>query len=174
LGEGFLFAGRLSREKGIETLLDAWSLASTNTGERLFIAGAGELEDLVRQRAAQDPAVVFLGQLSPAELGRVRSQTAVAVMPSLCFEAHPSVGESFALGRPVVATRVGALATVVDDSTGWLANPDAPSLADALAAASDGSERLRRGVGARRRYLELYDREAVIDQLLAIYGRSHR
>lgn len=168
-GVGFLFAGRLSREKGVHLLLDAWRHASMGTRTRLVIAGDGPLKDLVIERSQQDQSIQYMGRVEPSGVANLRRQTAVGLLTSLWFEAHPAIAESFAFGRPVVATNVGALAEIVDSSVGWSSDPTVESLAKQLMNATNHDEILRRGQQARVRFFERYQESVVTDQLISIY-----
>src|SRR5262249_46233843 len=114
-GEGFLYAGRLSREKGVETLVEA---VPRGPGARLSLAGAGPEEEKLRRIAgeAAPGRVEFLGVLTrEALLGRVRTSRAV-VMPSVWYENAPmSALEALASGVPVVASAIGGLPEIVRD-----------------------------------------------------------
>jgi glycosyltransferase involved in cell wall biosynthesis len=169
LGSGFLFAGRLSAEKGIGLLFDAWRTSGLDEVGRLVIAGDGPLAGYVREQAASLRSVEFVGLQDRAGLQHWRRETAVQVMPSTWFEAHPGVAESCAAGRPVVAVGVGALATIVDDSIGWVTAPDASGLAAALQLASDPAALAPRAVAARRRYEDVYHPDLVTARLIDVY-----
>ena len=166
---GFLFAGRLSEEKGVTLLLDSWAQSGLDGAEELLIAGGGPLFEQVKRRASQFRSVNVLGVLDAAGVDRVRRRTAVGITCSLCFEAHPAVGESFAHGRPVIATDIGALGSIVDDSVGWLVEPTIEGLSAGLVAACDRESIAKRGASARTRYERDYRPEVVVANLIAIY-----
>lgn len=168
-GRGFLFAGRLAEEKGILLLLDAWEHSGLDGVEDLVIAGNGPLLDEVQRRAAKMSSVSLLGLVDTAAIDEARRRTAVAVIPSLCFETHSSAPESFSHGRPVIATKVGALSTVVDDSVGWSVDPTSEDLVSALRSASDKRVATTRGASARARYEGNYRPDVVVAKLLQIY-----
>jgi glycosyltransferase involved in cell wall biosynthesis len=153
-GDGFLFAGRLEEEKGIKLLLEAWCLSGLGKITTLTIVGDGVERGAVQQAARVDPSISYLGSVPADQVGQLLDQCAVRVVPSLWFEGFPlAVIESFARGRPVVATSVGSLRGLVTDSVGWLADPTAEGLAVALAsAASDSQGRSARGSAARGVY----------------------
>jgi glycosyltransferase involved in cell wall biosynthesis len=168
-GDGFLFAGRLSEEKGIELLLDAWELSGLDGSARLLIVGDGPLRSLVETRAKSSRSVTFLGQLSPARTAELRRETAVGVVSSICFESHSAVGESFAQGRPVVTTNLGALSSAVDETVGWVSAPEARHLAACLRAAHEPGAVAALSQPARARYELLYRSDLLTDQLIDIY-----
>jgi glycosyltransferase involved in cell wall biosynthesis len=169
LGRGFCFAGRLEEGKGIRLLLDAWVASGLDGHLPLRIAGDGTLREEVADRCATSASATYEGLCTAAELRAIRTATAVQVMPSLGFEAHPAIAESFALGRPVVTTTVGALGDLVDPSVGWAVAPTTAALADALHAASDPTELHPRSVAARQRFLTTYEAGRVIQSLLTEY-----
>jgi len=168
--EGFLFAGRLAEEKGVVTLLRAAALAPG----LMRVAGQGPLSSLVVAAAAAGD-VEALGQLDKnAVLDQLRLATAM-VLPSVWYEGFPvSVLEAFATGTPVIASRTGSLAEVIEDGvTGLLANPgDAQDLADRLRWAVDHPCEMRQmGSSARLMYETRYRGPAHLAALLNTYGR---
>jgi glycosyltransferase involved in cell wall biosynthesis len=169
VGRGFLFAGRLTQEKGILLLLDAWERSGLDGSEDLLIAGDGPLLEQVRRRARGLRSVTLLGVLDRDGIADARRRAAVGVTCSLWFEAHPAVAESFAHGRPVIATNVGALGRIVDESVGWSVDPTADGLSQALVAACDRDAATSRGLSARHRYEHEYRPDVVIGKLVDIY-----
>ncbi|MFN8179472.1 MAG: glycosyltransferase [bacterium] len=152
-GAGFLYAGRLSREKGVATLVEA---VGRTRGARLALAGAGPEEEVLRRvAAAKAPGrVEFLGVLPREELlARVRASRAVA-LPSEWYENAPmSALEALASGVPVVASAIGGLPEIVRDGESGLLF--APHAADQLASClerleSDAALARRLGEGGRR------------------------
>jgi glycosyltransferase involved in cell wall biosynthesis len=167
---GGLFVGRLSAEKGIETLLTAWR----NLSVPLRIVGDGPL----RSRIASEklPHVELLGKLSPEGVAAEMRRAAFLIVPSVVYENCPMVLiEAYANGLPVIASRIGAVAEMVDEGvTGLLFAPGEP---DALAAAvkvADASEIAceRWSTGARAAYLARYENEANYRQLIATYAAA--
>jgi glycosyltransferase involved in cell wall biosynthesis len=114
-GNRVLFVGRLSVEKGVRGLLDAWHAADVE-GLELVLIGTGPLESELQGLAG--PGVILAGRMEPAavrvEMGRARA----LVLPSISPEGagQPlAVMEALAAGLPVVASRVGGLAAVPDE-----------------------------------------------------------
>jgi glycosyltransferase involved in cell wall biosynthesis len=133
-GGPVVFAGRLSPEKGVDTLIEAVG----RLGLRLEIAGDGperaRLGELAEQLA---PGLVrFRGRLPRAEVHRLFRSASVAAVPSRWFENQPmTVLEAFACGIPVVASNLGGLSELITPGIdGDLVPPDNP---EALAAAID-------------------------------------
>ena len=104
-----LYVGRLSAEKGIRELVDAWP-ASAPT---LNVAGAGPLEEDIGRRAGAN--VRLLGRVEPARVRSLMRESRVVVMPSLCLEGQPlTMLESLSEGVPVV----GFAGTAIADAVG--------------------------------------------------------
>jgi glycosyltransferase involved in cell wall biosynthesis len=170
LGEGFVFAGRLSDEKGVEHLLEAWSLSGLGTQTTLTIAGDGPLRSAVEVEAARTAGLRYVGQVDREQIGALVRSSRAVVVPSGCFEALPTnVLEAYAAGRPAIVMAGGAAARLVDETVGWTASATANDLSDALRAASVGNAEVR-GRAARERYIENFTNEAVIRSTLAIYA----
>jgi glycosyltransferase involved in cell wall biosynthesis len=135
-GEHALFAGRLSSEKGVGTLLDA---VATVPGLRLVLAGEGPDRAALEARAAAlglGERVRFAGYLRGADYEAAWREAAFLVLPSECYEVRPMViHEAYARGKPVVATRIGSIPEIVSEGvTGLLVKPgDAGALAATLA-----------------------------------------
>lgn len=107
-GSYAIFLGRLSPEKGITTLIEAWD----RIGDRvpLKIAGTGPLQSAVEQFAAPRPHVDYLGFASDEVVDQTIKAAAFLVLPSVNYEGFPkTIVEAFARGTPVVASRLGAM-----------------------------------------------------------------
>jgi glycosyltransferase involved in cell wall biosynthesis len=104
---GALFVGRLSPEKGIMQLLDAWG----SDAPALAVAGDGPLMSrLTRDRT---PNVFVLGRIPESEVRRRIARVRVVVVPSLAYEVDSlAVSEALAEGTPVVCFDHGALSTI--------------------------------------------------------------
>lgn len=166
-----VYVGRLTQEKGAETLVAAWKQVS---GLPLKVVGEGamraELERIVR--AAGLP-VEFCGYRPRAEVFELIRNAALQIVPSECYEGFPlSVIEAYACGTPVVASRLGSLGEVVPDGTaGVLFAPGDPhdlaAKVNALIAAPDRLREMRRR--ARALFEQRYTAEHNFKQLMAIY-----
>ena len=170
-GASALYLGRLSPEKGVQGLLKAWR----DVPRILRVAGAGPMETLV-ESAARDPRerVTYLGQLSPEAAHRELAQAQFLVMPSRCYEGFGIVIiEAFAHGIPVLASRLGSMAELVDDGvTGLLFEPgDAKDLARKATWLFEHPEDARRmGLAARRVFEDRYTLERNYHRLMGIYA----
>ena len=136
-----MFIGRLSKEKGVANLLDAWKILD-RPDRRLVILGEGpELPELKRQAEALGLANVrFEGFKHVSQQREMWAGAAFSVVPSIWLEPFGMVVlESWAKGRAVVGHRIGALPELIEDGrTGYLADPARPEdLAAAMARAFD-------------------------------------
>jgi glycosyltransferase involved in cell wall biosynthesis len=154
-----LYFGRLSREKGLGTLLEALGMSH----RKLVIAGEGRLKsDLITkaEKLGLDN-VTFMPRQDRNELSEVIGSSLFTVFPSLCYETFGrGVIESFALGRPVVVSRGGALAELVDEGVdGFLADPlDPRDLADKMDRMFSSRETsLRMGEMGRTKVMRLFN-----------------
>ncbi len=167
-GEYVAFAGRLSPEKGIETLIAAARLLPHVP---VRIAGEGILRESLARTAP--PNVVFAGHLDKEALASLYAHARVCVVPSIWHEAFGLVAaEAMAIGLPVVASRMGALPEIVDESsTGYLFAADDPGdLAAALerlwAAPQQCSEM---GLAGREKVRREYTRDVYYSRLMRVY-----
>lgn len=118
-GSHFLYFGRLSPEKGLVTLVRA----AARSGVSLHLAGHGpQMEDLQREARRLNAPVVFLGHLGEEELIAAIGASRTTVLASEWYENAPmSILESYALGKPVIAARIGGIPELVSENhTGWL------------------------------------------------------
>lgn len=120
-----LFVGRLSVEKGLDVLLEAWQQLGQQIP--LKIVGDGPLSDQVT--AAQHSNVEGLGRRPMAEVYDLMGQAKFLVFPSRWYETFGRVAvESFAKGTPVIAANIGAIAELIDSGrTGLLYDPNSPT-----------------------------------------------
>jgi glycosyltransferase involved in cell wall biosynthesis len=129
-GSYALYVGRLSTEKGLDTLISAWEQLAEPIP--LKIVGDGPLAPDVQRAAERFPKIEWLGRKPMAEVHALMGQAMFLVFPSKWYETFGRVAvEAFAKGTPVIAANVGAIAELVQDGyTGLLFDPgDAQSLA---------------------------------------------
>jgi len=130
-----LFFGRLSKEKGVGVLIDAFEHALPQLPEdvRLVIAGEGPERDALMSKS--DDHVEFVGFKQGDELEKLVSGATLVCCPSIWRENMPySIVEALAEGTPVVGSRIGGIPElVIEGETGWLAEPgDISSLSEVL------------------------------------------
>lgn len=172
LRHGGLFVGRLSEEKGIATLLAATSLLPLNIKPEVIGDGplAASLNSKVRLRC--------LGWQSRQQIINKMQQASYLLMPSICYEAFGLVAiEAFACGLPVIASRLGSMAELVQEGvTGLLFEPgSAADLAAKILWAERHPEQMRlMGQRARLEYERRYTPEKNLSMLLDIYDQAMR
>jgi glycosyltransferase involved in cell wall biosynthesis len=164
--QGGLFVGRLTPEKGIDALLEA---ARIGGFANIDVIGAGPSAAAVAERFGER----YLGFLPSTEISQRMRSAAYLLLPSIAHEQMPmTMLEAFACGLPVIASRVGALAELIEDGkTGVLVNPgDAADLAAKLAwAEAHPHEMEAMGRAARAAYEAKYTAPINYKLLVDIY-----
>jgi glycosyltransferase involved in cell wall biosynthesis len=168
-GRYLLYVGRLSPEKGITWLAEAWQ----KSWGQLRIVGDGP-EARTLRRLARTRAIELVGPRSPAEVSSDISRARAVVIPSLWSEPFGrSAIEAYAAGVPVIANAVGALSeVVVDGTTGLFVAPRSEAWERAINQLQDDEESHRLGAGAYEAWLNEYSPPANLRQLERIYGEA--
>ncbi|MCX4387748.1 glycosyltransferase [Micromonospora peucetia] len=110
LGDGFLYMARLSPEKGLALLLDAWRRHPDGALGPLRIAGDGELRPLAEAAAAERADVTYLGSLDRAGVRAAIEASTVIIAASTWHDVLPTVIiEALSSGRPVLGTALGGI-----------------------------------------------------------------
>jgi len=175
-GGDVVFAGRLSPEKGVDTLIAA--VGRLGPSAVLQVAGEGSDGDGLRRLADElaPGRVIFHGRLSGADTQSLLRSAAVVAVPSRWYENQPMVVlEAMALGVPVVASDMGGLPELVEPGvTGALVPPDdEDALAAALAALLAEPERaLAMGRAARAGIARGHSPETHLERLEEIYREA--
>jgi glycosyltransferase involved in cell wall biosynthesis len=173
--EDAVFLGRLSEEKGLRTLLHAWTRIGAN--QTLRVVGNGPLLDTLRMetRRLGLSNVRVEGRLSHEESLAILRGARVLIVPSDCYENFPmAIAEAYACGTPVIASRLGSIQELVHDGlTGLHVNPGDPEdLAKKIEWAWAHPEEMRRmGENARAEYEAKYTSERNYALLMRIYER---
>jgi glycosyltransferase involved in cell wall biosynthesis len=165
-GEYFLYLGRLSREKGVATLLDAWR----GIEAPLLVVGVGPQAARLRRGA---PGVEFRGAVSPSEASLLLRGARALVFPSIGYEGGPRVIlEAYAAGVPVIGSDIGGIPELIEHGvSGLLVAPRDPgSLRLAVDALLDDSASKRLGEGAWLRWSGRYSPEHALQALEAVYS----
>lgn len=155
----FLFLGRLTEEKGLRVLLDAWdAVEAISERGRLVIAGDGPLVDEVAGRCGRMRRATYAGFQSGEAKQQLLAQCTALVVPSIWWEPLGLVlYEAYDHAKPVIAARSGGIVDHVEDGvTGWLHEPgDVRTLTAQIAEAIENSELCRtRGAAGRELLLE--------------------
>jgi glycosyltransferase involved in cell wall biosynthesis len=171
-GSEVVYAGRLSEEKGVGVLLTA---AERVPEVRFKIIGAGPLEKRLKDYAktAGLKNVEFAGALKHRDALAAMAASRFVVVPSLSYETFGLTAiEAAALGKPVIASAIGALPeNVLHDATGILVPPgDAGALATAVRDLNRNEPLIRRlGYLGRERSVNFYGPEDHYRKLMEIY-----
>lgn len=168
----FVFAGRLSEEKGIRVVLEAFRALPA---EKLIVMGDGPLrlscENYIKKHGLQN--ISLLGHLGKTDYYKVLKKAKALIVPSLWYEQYTLVIiEAFACGVPVIASRLGSLAEiVVDRQTGLLFNPgDARDLIQKINILSnDGPGMLLWCTQARRTFENKFSAQINYEKLISLY-----
>lgn len=164
---GALFVGRLSEEKGVEVLIEAWKTVDSP----LRIAGDGPLAEWIERHAPDH--VQRLGRRTRQQIGEEMSKASFLVVASVWYEMFATVViEAFASGLPVILSDIGGMTQMVEEgSTGLhFRVGDAADLAAKAKWATEHPRELEAmGLAARREYERLYTPETNYANLMAIY-----
>lgn len=173
-GDFVLYAGRLSKEKGIPVLLNAWHKAKPRG--RLLVAGDGPLAPVVEEYSRRDNSIEYLGRLTLAETYRYMGHARAVAFPSLWYEGMPRVIiESFSRGTPVIANRCGSMAEMIrHQETGWLVESgDCVGLADVLSSVfTDQFASARIRSAARAEFERNYTADRQYELLMDAYQQA--
>lgn len=170
-GKYLIYLGRLSEEKGVRSLLDAWRHIQEPIG--LQILGDGPLADEVQHAASRDKRIIAHGQMPREAADKLLGGAMALVMPSICSETFGlSVIEAYATGTPVIAAEIGSLREIVKPGlTGFLYEAgNAYQLAETIRMAVADTDKLRamRNL-ARQEYLTRYTSQTNYEKLMEIY-----
>ena len=175
-GRPLLFVGRLSAEKGVETLLKAWQQLSQSIP--LVIVGDGPLRQSLETAVAvrRIPNITFKGWLSRAEIFAALKNASALIVPSVCYEGFPmTIVEAFACGTPVIGSDLGGVQEIVKDGRSGLhfAAGDENDLARKVEWAWTHPEALvAMGKAARNQFEQFYTAETNYKCLLEIYEKA--
>lgn len=169
-GHGAIFVGRISKEKGLKTLMQAW----LNVDYPLTVVGDGPQMAEIKSIAPKN--VLFVGEKSNEEVMRAIQEASFMVFPSELYEGFPlTILEAMAAGRAVIASDLGPRGEMVHDKkTGLLfraGDPDdlgekAKYLADHPLHCTE------MGRAARQEYLEKYTEKINYRMLIEIYEQT--
>jgi glycosyltransferase involved in cell wall biosynthesis len=160
------FAGRLSPEKGILELLDAWP-----SDEPLRVLGDGPLRSDVELAAAHKPGVEIVGQVRPQDMEQALSDSIGLVFPSLWAEAAPTMVyiEALSLGVPTVALEYNAVADDIALGGTGIVISDLSELPRALQQLR--SRRAQFSARASERYAREFSERTWVARMTGLYGQ---
>lgn len=165
-----LFVGRLSQEKGLDTLLAAW--AEIGKSLPLRIVGDGPLAPILAE--PQVAGVEWLGRQPRETVLELMKKANILVFPSVWYEGFPmTLVEAFAVGLPVVTSNLGGMAELVEHGNNGIHfqagnAKDLFSLVHSLLSRPDVVVKMRQA--ARREFELKYTADRNYSQLQAIYN----
>jgi len=168
-GHGAVFVGRVSPEKGLMTLVQAWG----GMDYPLRIVGDGPLMNTINKKAPAN--VQFVGQKSREEVLQLIQGSAFLVFPSTWYEGFPlALLEAMALGRAVLASDLGPRREMVQDGvTGLLFDAENPEDLRRKAQQLIFNPEMTKKMGetGRQVFLEKYTAEKNYETLINIYQK---
>jgi glycosyltransferase involved in cell wall biosynthesis len=172
-GSYALCVGRVSQEKGVPTLIEAWRQIPQKYPLRIIGDGPARAQLEAECKAQGLSHISFLGHQPRERVIEAMKQARLVVFPSELYENLPlTIIEAFACGTPVLASRLGAMPEIVEEGrTGWLFTAgSADDLARATQCAWEQTQSLRTlGEQARQEFEARYTAEANLQQLTQIY-----
>lgn len=166
--KGALFVGRLSPEKGVDTLLRAW-----HELPHIPLTIIGDGPECYKLKSIAPSNVIFMGYQSRDRVSSSLAEAQALIMPSIWYEGFPmTLVEAFASGLPILASDIGSLKEIIEPSVNGVhfasGDPfDLTEKARSLFANPDALKRL--GAGARAAYEKRYTPETNLKQLEKIY-----
>lgn len=169
-----LFVGRLSSEKGIETLIRAWERLSIQIPLR--IVGDGPLASYVAQAAGRHSGIDWLGRRPASDVYDLMGDARAVIVSSELYETFGRVViEAYAKATPVIGANIGAIAELIEHGrTGLLFSPgDATSLATEVEWAWAHHDKVAAmGRHARSKFEAKYTAEHNYEMLMEIYDQA--
>jgi glycosyltransferase involved in cell wall biosynthesis len=166
------YVGRISKEKGVDVLLDAARLA----GSIPFKIAGALTKDYVPVQFPQNAQ--YQGVIPKHEIGAFMGQSRFTVVPSLWYEGFPStILESMAHGKPVICSAIGGLGEIVQDGkTGLLFEPgNAKQLAEKIALLWNNPDLCRQmGLQAQATVRKQYSKDLYYERLMNLYQNVMR
>lgn len=167
----FLYVGRISREKGVEDLIDCW--LETDVSSPLMIAGDGPEKQRLMKKTENHPSVHWLGFLDKTEILYRMANARALLFPTRWFEGFPlTLVEALSAGCPVITSGIGNPKKIITDGkTGLHFEPgntrDLHQKIERMR--SDDELRERLSINAREDYLKHYTPEINLKQMIRIY-----
>lgn len=164
-----LFVGRITPEKGVATLLEAWRLSPPD-GLELIVAGDGP--QLPELQAQTWPGVRLIGRVDRATVQKLMFESRALAFPSEWYEGMPmTILEAFASGLPVVGSDLGSMTEILSPlGEDWLVPPgDVAAWSAALRALGEDSGVAAASGRARQLWSDYYAPGSALDNLLAAY-----
>jgi glycosyltransferase involved in cell wall biosynthesis len=172
--EYIIFVGRLSEEKGVSILIDAY--LKNNLSIPLKVVGDGPLCQTLQQQIKNtnvEHLIEFLGFQNKQTVLELMHNAKFLVFPSIWYEGFPlTIAEAFACGLPVLVSKLGGMPEIVEDGVTGLHFEvgNSAHMADKIRWGTVHSETMRTmGNNARHEYKAKYTHDANYQQLMEIY-----
>jgi len=171
-----LYIGRMDREKGVDLVIKAVEILKTRgVKTKAKLIGHGiNIDELKRYSKEQkvDDRIEFLGQIENEKLIAYYQQSHVFLLPTRRNEGHPmTISEALCCGLPVIATRKGGLAELIEDNrNGFFVKDNDPiDIADKLQSIISDSQMLKDfSKNARKIAEKKFSRDAMIHRYLEV------
>ncbi|MGB3312953.1 MAG: glycosyltransferase family 4 protein [Albidovulum sp.] len=169
----FLFVGRLEKIKGLQ---DVFPAMDRYPDADLLILGDGDYADELKRLAGNRKNIQFLGRKSPDELNAYYRGALGLIVPSVCYETFGIILiESFRLGTPVIARRLGPFPEIVERSgAGALFETEDELVGAMQSIQSDPDTRAARSDAARKAFGEVWREDRVLEAYGAAFARAAR
>lgn len=166
----FLFAGRISPEKGIESLIEAF----TGLNEyKLMIAGDGPDKDRLQEKYKHNTNIIFAGKINREELLGILKRCKALIVPSLWYEMLPFIIiEAFATGTPVLASKLGSMQEMISDGYNgihFIAGDISDMRNKIISFAAKADQNYNMYQNARKTYLDKYHPDQHYQSIINIY-----
>jgi glycosyltransferase involved in cell wall biosynthesis len=169
----FLFVGRLSEEKGIKVLLNAF----TNSDELLTIIGDGPFRQQVEEASAANLNITYLGFQGKDFISDAMQRCTALIFPSIWYETFGlTIIEAFAMSTPVIAANIGSASSLINHFYNGLhfEPDDVNSLKHSLKTWHNysASKKHKFQNNARQTYEQYYTPDNNYEQLISIYNQA--
>ena len=170
--DGYAFYyGRLSREKGIYNLLEAFKSIKE---KKLYIAGEGPEKENIEKYLIKNnlkDRVKLTGYLDTNKINEYVRKSSFVVIPSICRENCPySVLERFAIGKPVIGSKLGGIPELVINEKNGYTYRNKQELENKMRLLFNNPELAKRlGNNAKKDAIEKFSKEVYYEELMEIY-----
>lgn len=170
----YLFIGRISEEKGVRTLVNAWSSSKKESDSKLLILGDGPIKRELQRKTEMDPNIEWLGFIAREGVLDYLKRAKALIFPSEWYEGMPmTILEAFSAATPVLSTNIGSQAGIVEPGRTGLHFEvgDQESLLEVVQQFESGTQKQREmGFAARKEYEEKYTPEVNRAKLQKLYS----
>ncbi len=149
-----IFVGRLSEEKGIDSII---GILKTHESLNIHLVGDGPYLNEINELCSSSDQITIHGKLNRKEALDLIMMSKYLIFPSIWFEGMPmTIIEAFSMGTPVIVKNLGAMASmVVDNKTGYLYE-DIENLDKILSSIKEGPKWVSLSSNCRKEFWEKY------------------